>query len=196
MARSRLTATNPSEASQQFSFTRRALVMAAAQGGVGLLLATRMGYLSIFEQEHYKLLAESLPVFVDLGAKIPLWWLHEKTRIPQAGEQEEMLQRLVEPPPAQLKGVAALKGGLPGEEQHPADLVADRLDSEAQPVIDAWLARIETMLAQAESLEQFKEMLLAAYGDLPTGDLAEILASGLTAAEAAGRFDLEEQSRG
>lgn len=170
--------------------------MAALNFGIeGRRRAPRF-YLDTGETEDYKLLSESLPVFVDLGAKIPLWWLHEKTRIPQAGEQEEMLQRLVEPPPAPLKGVAALKGGLPGEEQHPADLIADRLDSEAQPAIDAWLAQIEAMLLQAESLEQFKEMLLAAYGELPTGDLAEVLASGLTAAEAAGRFDLEEQSRG
>lgn len=79
---------------------------------------------------------------------------------------------------------------------HPADLISDRLDREAQPAIDAWIEQIEAMLAQAESLEQFKELLLAAYGDLPAGDLAAILASGLTAAEAAGRFDLEEQSRG
>src|SRR3546814_15049555 len=48
------------------SFTRRALVMGAAQGGVGVLLATRMGYLSIFDQEHYKLLAESNRVSLQL----------------------------------------------------------------------------------------------------------------------------------
>lgn len=66
MARRRLTPPHPTEASQQFSFTRRALVMGAAQGGVGLLLAARMGYLSIFEQEHYKLLAESNRISLQL----------------------------------------------------------------------------------------------------------------------------------
>src|SRR3546814_5977844 len=41
VARRRLTPQTPTEASQQFSFTRRALVLGAAQGGIGLLLAAR-----------------------------------------------------------------------------------------------------------------------------------------------------------
>ncbi len=66
MAGHRLKPATPTEASQQFSFTRRAVVMAVAQGGIGALLATRMGYLSIFQQEHYKLLAESNRVSLQL----------------------------------------------------------------------------------------------------------------------------------
>ena len=45
--------------SQAFSFTRRALVLGWAQGGVAALLAGRMGWLAIAENEHYRLLAES-----------------------------------------------------------------------------------------------------------------------------------------
>jgi len=45
--------------SQVFTFTRRALVLGAAQGGLGALLAGRMAWLSIAENEHYKTLAES-----------------------------------------------------------------------------------------------------------------------------------------
>src|SRR3546814_12289348 len=41
-------------------------LLGAAQGGIGLLLAARMGYLSIFEQERYKLLAESNRVSLQL----------------------------------------------------------------------------------------------------------------------------------
>ncbi|MHB1183385.1 MAG: DUF935 domain-containing protein [Desulfobulbia bacterium] len=171
--------------------------MAAINFGIDDRRRAPRFFLDTGEAEDYKLLAESLPVFVDMGAKIPTWWLHEKTRIPKAGKDEEVLQSSpATQQAASLKGLAALTAVLPGAVAHPADLIADRLDTGAQPAIDAWLARIEAMLEQAESLEQFKEMLLAAYGDLPTGDLAVILAAGLTAAEAAGRFDLEEQSRG
>ncbi|WP_156182828.1 hypothetical protein [Marinobacter subterrani] len=35
------------------------------------------------ETEDYKTLSESLPVFVDMGARIPTWWLHERTGIPE-----------------------------------------------------------------------------------------------------------------
>ena len=45
--------------SQSFSFTRRALVMGWLQGGVAAMLAGRMAWLSIAENERYRLLAES-----------------------------------------------------------------------------------------------------------------------------------------
>lgn len=48
-----------SEAAQAFSFSRRAVVLGGIQGAVGLVLASRMAYLSVFENEHYSLLAES-----------------------------------------------------------------------------------------------------------------------------------------
>ena len=46
------------ENSQAYTFTRRAFVIGAAQGGLGVLLAGRLAYLSIAENERYKLLAE------------------------------------------------------------------------------------------------------------------------------------------
>lgn len=47
------------EARQSFTFTRRAMVLGAIQGGIGMLLAGRMAWISIAENEHYKLLSES-----------------------------------------------------------------------------------------------------------------------------------------
>jgi penicillin-binding protein 2 len=47
------------EASQSFTFTRRAMFLGAVQGGVGALLAGRMAWLSIAENERYALLSES-----------------------------------------------------------------------------------------------------------------------------------------
>ena len=41
------------------SFQRRAFLIGGVQGGVGLLLAARMGYLAVAENEKYKMLAES-----------------------------------------------------------------------------------------------------------------------------------------
>lgn len=48
-----------SEAGQGFIFTRRALFLGAAQAGVGAILAGRMAWLSVVENDHYKLLSES-----------------------------------------------------------------------------------------------------------------------------------------
>jgi penicillin-binding protein 2 len=47
------------EAQQGYTFSRRAWLLGAAQIGVGTVLAGRMGWLAIAENEHYKLLSES-----------------------------------------------------------------------------------------------------------------------------------------
>ncbi len=47
------------EASQAYSFSRRALLMGGGQAAVALVLAGRMTWLSVFENERYQLLAES-----------------------------------------------------------------------------------------------------------------------------------------
>ncbi len=47
------------EAAQAFTFSRRAFALSAGQIGVGALLAGRMAWLSVAENERYKLLSES-----------------------------------------------------------------------------------------------------------------------------------------
>jgi penicillin-binding protein 2 len=47
------------ESNQAYTFTRRAMVLGAAQGGLAAMLAGRMAWISIAENEHYKLLSES-----------------------------------------------------------------------------------------------------------------------------------------
>lgn len=47
------------EAQQAFTFTRRSLFLGSAQVAVGAVLAARMGYISVFENRRYALLAES-----------------------------------------------------------------------------------------------------------------------------------------
>ena len=55
-----------SEAQSQFSYTRRSFVLGGAQLGLGVLLAARMTWISVFENEHYALLAESNRVNLSL----------------------------------------------------------------------------------------------------------------------------------
>src|SRR4030095_15527673 len=47
------------EHSRALSFTRRALVLGAAQGSIAAILAARMAWLSIAENERYSVLSES-----------------------------------------------------------------------------------------------------------------------------------------
>lgn len=46
------------EATQSFTFSRRAMVVGGLQGAIGALLVGRMGWISIAENEKYQLLSE------------------------------------------------------------------------------------------------------------------------------------------
>jgi len=71
-----------------------------------------------------------------------------------------------------------------------ADRLAPALAAAADAEVGRWLAEIEDMLAAADSLDQFREQLLARYGDLPAGDLVEVMATALAAIELRGRADV------
>ena len=75
-----------SEQTQQMTFTRRALVLGGLQGGVGLLLAGRMAYISIAENERSQLLAEENRVHLRL---IPprRGWILDRTGLPIAANR-------------------------------------------------------------------------------------------------------------
>lgn len=70
------------------SFDRRSVVLGGIQGGIGLLLATRMTYLSVFENEKYKLEAESNRVNLSL---IPprRGWLLDRHGTPLASNRAD-----------------------------------------------------------------------------------------------------------
>lgn len=88
-----------SESAQAVSFTRRAIVLGGAQLGVAGLLAGRMAWLSIHENEHYKLLAESNRVQMQL---IPprRGWIVDRTGQPLAINRSDFRVDLI---PDQLK---------------------------------------------------------------------------------------------
>jgi len=70
------------------SFDRRSVILGTVQGGIGCLLAGRMGYLAIFENEKYKLEAESNRVNLSL---IPprRGWLLDRHGTPMASNRAD-----------------------------------------------------------------------------------------------------------
>jgi len=140
--------------------------------------------------------ADALPKLAQSGMRIPAAWAHERLRIPQAEDDEPVLGGPAAAPVAARHapgcpccGTAALRAdNAVGD---PPSLIAERLDQEARPAMADWLAEIEAMLEAAENLAQFREMLLAAYGDLPEDRMAQTMAAALAVAQAAGRYDIE-----
>jgi phage gp29-like protein len=158
------------------------------------------------EPADMKQMSDSLPGLVKAGLRIPRSWAHERLKIPEAEEGEDVLEQseqaepgpVPEPEPAAARQAptgrfASLNQDQPAEVE-PADPIADRLAREADPAVVGWVERIETMLAEAESLEAFRDRLLEAFEDLPEDQFANAMAEAMMAAEAAGRFDVEEES--
>ncbi|WP_343520969.1 penicillin-binding protein 2 [Sphingomonas sp.] len=76
------------EAQQGYSFSRRALFLGAAQVTGGLILAARMTWLSVYENDKYKLLAESNRVNLTL---IPprRGWIVDRRGVPIANNRTD-----------------------------------------------------------------------------------------------------------
>ena len=75
----------------------------------------------------------------------------------------------------------------------PGALIADRLTAEAAPEIDAMLAQLGAMMEQAETLEELREMVLAGYPDLDSGQLVDLMARAFAVAELGGRAMVEDE---
>lgn len=189
-----------SDVRQYNSTVRRSILWPMAALNFGVTDANRAPrfVLDMGETEDYQVLANTLPIFVDMGARIEVDWLHEKSGIPKAADGAAVLQpRPQQPMTAMLRqsttGLAALRAGA-AKPATPADAIAARMAREGDQHVAAWLERIEAMLASATSLAEFREMLLAAQADLGEDELASLIGTGLSVAELAGRADLEDAS--
>ncbi|MEP0728618.1 MAG: penicillin-binding protein 2, partial [Parasphingorhabdus sp.] len=122
-----------SGAMQELTFTRRATVIGGLQIGVGVLLAGRMAYISVAENERYKLLSESNRVNLTL---VPprRGWLIDRNGKPIANNKTDFRVDII---PDRLRDKDKTVATL-------AELLA--LDSEE-------LARINKELKQATSFQ-------------------------------------------
>lgn len=76
------------------------------------------------------------------------------------------------------------------------DLMADRMEAEAEPAWGEIMDAIRRMVEEADSLPALRDRLLNAFGDLPTDRLSEVMAMGFAAADLAGRYAVESESDG
>ncbi|MBX3564830.1 MAG: penicillin-binding protein 2 [Sphingomonas sp.] len=82
------------EATQAYSFSRRALVLGGLQGGVALVLAGRMAYLSVFENERYRLMAESNRINLTLTPP-RRGWIVDRNGVPLANNRTDFRVDLI-----------------------------------------------------------------------------------------------------
>jgi penicillin-binding protein 2 len=117
------------------SFERRSFLIGAVQGGIGLLLAARMGYIAVAENEKYKMEAESNRVNLTL---IPprRGWILDRNGSPLASNRADfridIIPKRLEHPEATVQQLSALLKFTPDKTQD----LRDRLSQAAgfQPV--------------------------------------------------------------
>lgn len=156
------------------------------------------------KREDIQQLTDSLQKLVPMGLKVEVSEVRDKLGLSEPAPGAEVLQA-----PAAVTASPARASTMPSpptapalatqaaetrEAPHPADIIADQMLADAAPAVEAMAVSIETMLSQAESLSEFREMLVSAYGTLRREKLADVLAAGLAAAQAAGRSDLIDES--
>lgn len=106
------------EATQAFTFSRRAFALGAMQGGMGLLLAGRMAWLAVAENEHYELMAESNRVNMTL---VPprRGWIVDRNGAPIANNRTDFRVDIIPDrleDPARVLGVLRDLLALPAED--------------------------------------------------------------------------------
>ncbi len=156
--------------------------------------------------EDIKQLTDSLKVLVPMGLRVEASEVRDKLGLSDPAEGAEILRMVPEAPsstttsPAANPAVAppaviALQSTeAPSEPAHPAEHIAEMMEAPAIAAVTGMAETIETMLARASDLGEFRAMLSSAFGMIGGGDLAVVLEAGLAAAQAAGRSDLVAES--
>ncbi|MGR3822087.1 MAG: DUF935 domain-containing protein [Salipiger marinus] len=175
------------------------------------------------EPEDLKAFSEAIGPLVDRGLRVATADVLAKFGLPEAAKKAEILhpqgQIPAQMPPDPAPGdatppesefeyrlntrlglarpLAALQTDRPSAGRTAALAPAqDRLASEAALPVGEMIDRIELMLEAASSLEEAREMILAAWPDLSTDGLVEVLAEAFLAAHAGGRALVEDEGDG
>jgi penicillin-binding protein 2 len=117
------------------SFDRRSFFIGAMQGGVGLLLAARMGWIAVFENEKYELQAESNRVNLSL---IPprRGWVLDRNNVPLATNKTDFRVDIVPERVVDAEATVSLLGSLLSLNAIEVQDLQDKLDKASgyQPV--------------------------------------------------------------
>lgn len=86
---------------------------------------------------------------------------------------------------------AATAAAKAGDNTTQLDGVIQRLGSETQPSINQLFDKVKALLDEVDSLEEFQDRLVEAFSYLDPEALADIIQMGLSTAELAGRYEVD-----
>ena len=142
--------------------------------------------------ENTAALVEALGTLVPLGLEVEQSGVRDKLGLPDPDKGAVLLR-----PPAPAVPPAfnrALNAETGAADATPIAAQADALAAQAAPAWEAILDHVHELVRTAPDLPALRDSLLAAYADLPTERLGEVMQMGLAAAELAGRYDVTQES--
>ena len=159
------------------------------------------------EAEDLKTYSDSLPKLVGIGMKIPAQWAHEKLRIPQPADNEDVLAtqaaRPATPPTDKPKAatraaMAALVAGKSADviafaDQDAIDGALADLDVALQPQVEAWLKPALAALTKASTAEAALELLASENPLVADSVLIEAVARAMFIAELVGADGVRQE---
>jgi phage gp29-like protein len=150
------------------------------------------------EPDDLELYSEALPKLAGIGMRIPARYAYQKLKIPEPEGDEPILiasqpAPLDQPPATAAARVKLAALASQAEQLTPPEMMVDRLAQDTAGPGRAWMDKIMAMVDTAESLEQLRDMLANAYGDLPSEDMTNVMALAFAAADLAGRFDVDQE---
>lgn len=97
-------------------------------------------------------------------------------------------------PPAALRATPGAPmqqfAAPPADEPDTPQLQAAQLAREAAPALRTLVGALQRIVDRAQTLEELRDELVAAYGHLPIEDLQSVMSRAFAAADAAGRFEV------
>lgn len=147
------------------------------------------------DAEDLKDFSESMPKLVGMGMRISKQWAHEKTNIPIAKDDDDILvdpnaQRVLSPlPPAANRRIVSLRRETDVGDDATEGFM-NQLNERMRPLLESATDEIRQLVEQAESLEELQDAL--AELDLPADEMAQLFAQALLASQLAGNSDVED----
>ncbi|MGF1775890.1 DUF935 domain-containing protein [Vibrio nomapromontoriensis] len=160
------------------------------------------------EAEDWKAFSEAMPGMVEMGMRIPLQWAHDRTQIPIAQKNEEILSKSTSSqvntpnpnkPDSDNPSTAALKARQQNNSSDNGSLNKDSVDdqlevlnAQTQGLLSELLTPVQHMVMSATSLTALRDDILTLTGQIGIDDLAEEMTKALAAAELAGISDVQD----
>lgn len=161
------------------------------------------------ETEDLIALTDMLAKLAPLGLKVEQSIIRDKWGLPDPEPDAELLgapsvqQPAKASPPAlnrvhgtglalsSVASVASVDPSSLSSVDDPTAPLVERLSVEADPLLDALLAPVRRLLAEAADLDEFREQLVTLYPDLDPSAFAALMGQALAVADAAGRWEAQ-----